>query len=368
MAVTDAGNYMELLASQPARGVAIDVLVVPTARPTEHISVVSELAAKTLTPLVALSSKEASPDDIAAELSEKPDLQWAVIDVPEDYHHQFMDFSAADCIPEAARPSPPSDLSLKRNIGMYIGRQFGHRLFFIDDDIQISPAQLDHAGRLLEDYGLAGLRSLIFADKSVLGRIEHERRPKRTPYRPGRQLREDIFLSGSALGVNLDKVNDHFPDIYNEDWLFMFNSVIRSEAVSAGEAWQLPYTWLLEARAKKEEFGDTIADGIYDACLNDQTSQLVRTRYWEQVIDERRNRIGRMRDGRRPRVDSVLRAALSISNIITPELCAEYIESWNIDRMAWKARLAKVPSFKTLHDRLAAIDLPVYAASSEFSV
>jgi hypothetical protein len=367
MSILHPGHYLDLLAQEPAYPVAIDAIIVPASRGPGHLAPAATLAANTLTPLVVFGSKDASGDGIAAELAEHPGLQWAAVDVPEGYEHPLLQTSAQHLIPKAARPDPPSDLSLKRNLGLLVGRQFGDKIFFMDDDIQLYSAQLEHVGRLLAKYAIAGLRSTNFADKSVIGRMEQEWRPPKVAPNLGQPHRADVFISGNALGVHLGRVQDHFPDIYNEDWLFMFSSLLRGKVIAAGESYQAPYDPYILGRATREEFGETIADGLYDACLNGQTSMLKKPIYWDHVLEHRRERISGLRDGRRQRADLILREALAISRLITPELCTEYIGAWRRDHVARKSRLAAMPTHPSFEAQLRSLDLTIHAKSAEFA-
>lgn len=356
-------HYYDLLATEPSCPTPMDAIIVPAARPAHNLLGAAALATKTQTPLIILNSKDATTDDIAAAFADKPLLQWSAVEIPSGYEDPLLQFSAAECIPEPAKSHPASDLSLKRNLGLLIGRQFGHRIFFMDDDIKIAPSQLEYAGRLLSKYALAGFRSTDFPDKSVIGHIEKTRQPTRTFHNADRPYREDVFISGNALAVNLDKVSDHFPDIYNEDWLFMFNGLSRGDAISAGEARQEPYDYLRESRAAREEFGETIADGLYDACDNGQISQITRTRYWDRVIQQRRSRISALRDGRRRRADLVLRSALAVSRCITPDICVEYVGTWQSDQLVWKDRLGMLQDSPSLKSSLQTLNLPVHVGN-----
>ena len=74
-----------------------------------------------------------------------------VVDLPDGYRHELLDFRALasikDDLPEACSYYV-TDLSTKRNVGLILARMLGwRRIFFLDDDIRdINPADVQQHG------------------------------------------------------------------------------------------------------------------------------------------------------------------------------------------------------------------------------
>ena len=94
-------------------------------------------------------------------------------------------------------------------------------MLFLDDDVSADPRvkhTLDETGvatamaSFADDPGLraVGWPSRGFDDNSVAG---HARRLAGMP--------QDVFVSAAALVVRVAEDLPFFPDIYNEDWLFL---------------------------------------------------------------------------------------------------------------------------------------------------
>ena len=85
----------------------------------------------------------------------------------------------------------------------------------------------------------------------------HARRDARLP--------QDVFLTGAVLGVHCNNLPlSFFPDIYNEDWFFFAREAASRDLRQVGQATQIEYNpYASPDRARQEEFGDLLAEGLY---------------------------------------------------------------------------------------------------------
>jgi hypothetical protein len=152
-----------------------------------------------------------------------------------------------------AGPVPAAEIARKRNLGLRRARACDwQRIMFLDDDIILNPEQVADAARALDDYPAVGWRITDYPDHSVLYHaasligLKHEHR-----------------ISGGALMLDMTYPWRDFLPIYNEDWFFL-NDVHQAGGVGdAGAGRQLPYNPFVPKRARQEEFGDLIAEGLY---------------------------------------------------------------------------------------------------------
>ena len=136
--LTHRGSHQSLLAPLgPSAGRSLDAIVVPAARPAENLLPAMVLAAETGAAFLALTSGATKPAAVRAVAAEVPGLQYAVVPVPADYEHWIVDFRTSTPIFRAAQVGRLGDLSLKRNLGVLLGRLAGWRsILFLDDDIR----------------------------------------------------------------------------------------------------------------------------------------------------------------------------------------------------------------------------------------
>src|SRR5206468_3167733 len=133
------------------------------------------------------------------------------------------------------------------------------------------------AADLCTSFQAAGFRIEDYPDNSV---VCHAHRLS-----GGRQ---DIFPGGSALLVDVEKSENLFPSVYNEDWLFLFDALKAGSVAIAGTLSQIEYPpFAHPRRAASEEFGDVIAEGLYrllheGADVTDATQV-----YWKDVLKHR---------------------------------------------------------------------------------
>jgi hypothetical protein len=236
----------------------------------------------------------------------------------------------------------PTDTSAKRNAALAIARMSGlRRVFFLDDDMRIpDPADLTMAAGLLSEHDAVGLRLEGFPDNSVVCHANRET--------GGFQ---DTFVGGGALFVAADRISSFFPDIYNEDWFLLLDRFKLRPVTQAGRAVQRQYDpFALEERARAEELGDVLAEGIFGLLDDGEVIARADKAYWHAFLEERRRfidrTIERACDGRiededlRVRMVRSLTAARDqLTRYVTAELCVEYLEAWRQDLESWSTFL-----------------------------
>jgi len=175
-----------------------------------------------------------------------------------------------------------------------------------------------------------------------------------------------VFVGGSALLVNCRRPLSFFPEVYNEDWLFLFDSIAGAAVARAGRVRQLPYSPFADpARAAAEEFGDVLAEGLVGLLHGPAPLAAAHeAAYWRGFLDRRREFIERVmiRLGARPwlpdRAAAVhaLVAAERCRAAIAPQSCAAYVRTWRHDRAVWGHRLGELAA-GTLRRALQQLDL-----------
>jgi hypothetical protein len=105
-------------------------------------------------------------------------------------------------------------------------------------------------------------------------------------------------------------------------------------------------------RARAEEFGDVLAEGLYWLLDQGQSISEADRRQWESFLIRRRRFVLSVLEGVRVdgtltqddkarRMDS-LHASLARLAEITPELCVEFMEMWRQDRAEWQRHAKSV--------------------------
>jgi hypothetical protein len=343
----------------------VDVVVVPATRPVEHLAPAAELARGLGSMLVVLCSRGLTARAAAGRLAEFPDLRWVAVDIPSGYRPPGLDLGSSRAT--EAKAGRLGDLSTKRNVGLLLARHAGwERLLFLDDDIpQVDELAVWRGAAALGSEALVGMHVDQFPDHSV---VCHANLRSGGP--------QETFVSGSALLVDCRTPPSFFPEIYNEDWLFMYPALIDRRVAASGQAVQLDYDPFDDvARAVDEEFGEVIAEGL--------NSLLTRGRpvldafdadYWRLFLDVR----GRFVRGIADRVEALdapdlaravlpsLRAADERRSELTAETCAAYIRTWNRDVVTWTDGWSRRVVHVRLDRSLRALGLLQHSISTEF--
>lgn len=375
MRISHRQSHSALIRDVAAVGVApirgrLDAIVVPAVRPSPAEAIT--LSAALSVPLVVLCSGQARPDRIAERVAGTVGARALIVDVPEGY--QVPDFlqltSAAVFRPAAAGRT--SDLSVKRNLGLLLGRLRGWtKILFVDDDIsRLRPHDVRRLAAGLDRHPVASLVSRHFPDNSV---VCHARRLA--------GLDQDVFLSGATLGVDLRHPDlSFFPDIYSEDWFFFARHAAERTMPKIGEVRQAEYLPFADPRrAEQEEFGDLLAEGLYALFENSPGSDFgeylaaaTHERLWRQLREGRLAMIGETMDAlSRSEADhptalqaqESLRFAEKQALSISPHLCAAFVESWLADQLGWQQLLRRTATGLGERDALAELGLSTWISS-----
>jgi hypothetical protein len=392
---------LELESLPTGRG--LGCVVVPTNRPPRRRSgellpglvLGAGLAARFGCPLLVLRSCAALAHEFPAELSHGAGAPIAVVDLVPPLSAPLPDLKSASH-PVSTRWRN-NDVGVKRNTALLLSVMFGgERVLFLDDDV--SP---DSSGRTLDERSLAGALGALdvdpglravgwtlreFDDNSVVG---HARRLAGDA--------QDIFISSGALLTRCTPDTPFFPATYNEDWLFLFDleyrdalqqNALQQNALQqngsrqhrwpralaeAGSVHQLAYEPYRLKRARSEELGDILAEGLFNLLDDVNVSEILPLamddRHWRQVLHQRHELIANLRrrfsqeerscSGERRRVvvraADALNSALCVSRCLKPELFTEFIEQWQEDLDTWRAVLVDVE--RVAHDLQSALVL-----------
>jgi hypothetical protein len=332
----------------------MDAIIVPTIRPAGQLVRAIELATSTDSFLLVLCSAKASATDIANNMSASG-AKGIAIDIPAGYSHSLLTGFATDAFPEAFYGRANNDISVKRNLGLLLGRLVGWEkvLFFDDDLVGIGNREIDQAAVVLSDHAIAGFLPTDFPDNSVVRHAE-----RLSGIEPG------VRLTGGALAVNTTEAKGFFPNIYNEDWFFLHDNL--SSSVALGTVKQQPYDpFSNPLRAASEEFGDVLAEGIVELSSAGLDCTEATEAGWLRILDRRKQLI----DGIRTRVVArrgernveavltALQAAEAQLQTITPSTCVKYISAWRRDAAVWQNRLDGLPKVVSLTEAIERLGL-----------
>lgn len=322
----------------------IDAIIVPTARRPAYLEGAAELAQKLGCSLVTLHSKQwTSAVGAAQRLPRTVDL--IAIDVPDAAHLRIPDWETSRLLARSVF-ARRTDLSAKRNLGLVLSRLLGwRRVLFLDDDITgLNPTHVLQASGLLDTHNAVGLRIGGYPDHSV---VCHAYRLAGGGQEP--------FIGGGALAIQVERCNSFFPDIYNDDWFFLLDGDKGIQPVAVtGEVTQNKYDpFRSPDRARAEELGDVLAEGIYWLLDQDKSIADADRVHWARFLVKRKQFIERVlqmveRDttigpADKTRRVEALKGSLGRLALITPERCENYLRAWAADREQWQQHLEELP-------------------------
>jgi hypothetical protein len=337
------GSHRDLLWSgDRVQQSSIDAIIVPTIRAPGRLAPAAGLAKALGCTLVTLHSKQWTSAAMAAQRMHRS-VDLIAVDVPDTQRLDLPEWRTSRLLTgQFARLRPSSDLSAKRNLGLALSRLLGwSRVMFLDDDITaLNPDDVRRASGLLDTHNAVGLHVCRFHDHSVVCHAYREA--------GGRQ---QSFIGGGALVVEVERTRSFFPEVYNDDWFFLLDGDkgILPVAVT-GRVEQYPYDpFRTPERARREEFGDVLAEGIYWLLDQDRPVVSADRDHWTAFLAKRRAFILRVLDmvasdgsldtAERTRRLDALRGSLGRLARITPELCLQYVQAWKCDQETWQRHL-----------------------------
>ncbi|WP_156213412.1 hypothetical protein [Lentzea aerocolonigenes] len=354
---THHGSHRSLLHTAPRTSVMapVDAIIVPTVRRPRALTHAVDLAAELNCTLVTLHSGCYSSARTTAELAAARGAELLAVDVGEAPLHLLPRFRTSALL-EGTRFGRHNDISLKRNLGLLIARTAGwQRIVFLDDDIVVpDPLDLRRAAALTDWYAGVGLNIQGYPDNSVVCHAFREA--------GGAQ---DVFVSGGALAVNARSTSLFFPNIYNEDWFFLLDADHLGHTAVTGIAIQQPYDpFAQDIRARMEELGDVLAEGLYWLLDEGYPLQDADTDYWRAYLRIRQRfildtmemvRAERPSELRARKLDS-LKAAWGRSQYIKPEWCEAYVQAWRDDRRTWQQHLERIQPSRKANPRAGNVE------------
>ncbi len=347
-----SGSHRGLLwenADQPPAD--IDAIIVPTARPPAYLREAADLADALGCSLVTLHSKKwTSAAGSARVVPGTVDL--IAIDVPDPAKLRLPAWNTSRLVAGTVF-ARQTDLSAKRNLGLVLSRLLGwERILFLDDDItELNPDDARKASGLLNVHSAVGLRVGGFPDNSVVCHAYKQ---------AGGQ--QHTFIGGGALAVHVGRCTSFFPDIYNDDWFFLLDGDKSLQSVAeTGLVKQYPYDPFSVKRARAEELGDVLAEGIFWLLDKSKTIADADKAYWERYLARRDRFIRQVLDMVRQsdlqpddelRRITALKASLGRLALITAGFCVDYIRAWLADWQQWQRHLQRL---EVQRDRTAAL-------------
>lgn len=333
----------------------VDAIVVPASRSAERLRSAAAVAHKTGSELLVLCSKDARASAVERVLVEECVGRFHVVDVPIGYTHDLLP-SLPSPTGLAALASRP-DLSRKRNLALLIARMVGWRTaLFLDDDIDMDVADVVAAQHGLDAAAAVGFPVEDWPDNSVVG---HAIRVSGG--------NPDVFVGPSALLLDMEsELLGHFPTIYNEGALFLFDTVAADQVSEGRPAAQLPYDPFQGRHlGREQEFGDVIVEGLLSSLHERQQEAALGAGYWRWFLGERRALLkevaerlldGPASPGRRSALGAI-RSAESQHPLITPSTCARFVRHWRSERGRWVRRLERLERLPTVSQALRLLEL-----------
>jgi len=338
------GSHRRLLwaADDSTPQAKVDAIIVPTVRPLEYVTQAARAARFLSCPLVTLHSPgRTSASEADAYFGQSVDL--IAIDVPEPAQLRLPVLETSRLLAGTIFERR-TDVSAKRNLGLLLSHMLRwKRVVFLDDDIRVpDPADLARAVSLLDTHTAVGLTIGGFPDNSM---VCHAFRDA-----GGRQ---DTFIGGGALAVDVKRNRSFFPNVYNEDWFFVLDAGKRLQPVATvGQVFQDPYDPYHPGRARAEELGDVLAEGTFWLLDQDRSASEGDLAYWRDFLTKRKQFIRHVlamvesaaaaKPKERAKRIEALNAALGRLARITPELCVDYHKALVDDQERWQRHIQAI--------------------------
>ncbi len=339
---------------------SIDCVVVPTARRPAYLARAAKLALSLDCPLLTLHSGKwttaTTGENFLRTHANLAEVDLIAIDVPDTAQLNMPLWRTTSMLAETVF-ARRGDLSTKRNLALMLSRMLGwERILFIDDDITgLNPDDMRSASGLLDFYNAVGLHVDGFPDHSVVCHAYRQAGGK-----------QQSFIGGGALAVQVNRAKSFFPHIYNDDWFFFLDGDkwLQPTGVT-GRVRQYRYDpFRTPDRARAEEFGDVLAEGMYWLLDQDRSITEADQRHWESFLVRRGDFISEVLsmvqesslepDEKRRRI-AALKGSVGRLAQITPALCEDFLKAWSADRQRWQRHVERLPTRQQMGSALAAL-------------
>lgn len=344
----------------------LDAIVVPATRPAAKLQRALSLGGSLRVLVVALCSHDSKIDEVIQE-AKRAGTRCIAVDTSDAVPEQLLTFETSKF--RQATDGAVGDLSFKRNVGLVLGRSLEWRkLLFLDDDISVlDPDRVSQAASALANVPAVGMLALDYPDNSI---VCHAHRLS-----GGYQ---QVFVSGSALAVDPLYVDSFFPEIYNEDWLFLAPAIDRRHVAYQGSVRQDDYSPFEDlSRAACREFGDVVAEGLIGYLHSARMATLPSADYWQCFLHRRAEFIDRTRrdcldeskafDDATSAVRALDCAADALSKI-SAKLLTEYTAAWRDDVKAWGSFLMAFRRTRSVVAVLRELGLHTFATSGNLGI
>jgi hypothetical protein len=337
-------THRQLLTGRPAKDASrgrVDAVIVPAARPVEWLREAMKLAGELGTGVVAMCSKGVTAAE-AANLGDELEVPVVAMD-PSGQAADLPSFSSTRLL-EKAGFLPPGDTSVKRNLALYLTRLAGwERVLFLDDDIcGVDPRDAQAAAGLLDEFEVVGLSNEGYPDNSVVCHVLREL--------GGGQAQ---FIGAGAMAVAPQSGSSFFPEVFNEDWLYVLGTGDPPRVAVTGQMEQKSHDPFANSdRARQEEFGDCLAEGLFWLLDNECSIRHADEEHWQRFLGLRGYFIGHLNtevatSDLDPTVAKSFQASLNTAwdrwMEITATLCAEYVRKWRVDLATWRSFIRRHP-------------------------
>jgi hypothetical protein len=325
----------------------LDAIIVPASRRAAYLQAAINLAAYLGVMLVVLCSKKTNVEQVAKRVARTPGARSLIVPISDEWKHPGFPTRTSAAEFQDANGNRESDVSAKRNLGLLLARLHGwNKIAFVDDDVT-DTGDLGRLAAYLEQHQVAGMQVRRYPDNSV---VCHARRLA--------GFGQDVFVTGAVLGVHCNSLPlSFFPDIYNEDWFFFAKEAAARSLPQVGEAKQTEYDpFATPDRARQEEFGDLLAEGLYaligeedPSVPFDEQLRAATEAYWSRFIEARRHVLVQTttrlfgfldRNWHDGRVSSALASLAAaegqLDHTITADLCVRFLAAWQEDLYEWQ--------------------------------
>jgi len=350
---------------------SLDAVIVPASRPAEHLEPLLQLATSLSVPVVILCSKKARADQVEKLVATKRGARSLIVQMPDPWTYSGLPARTSAAEFQHASAHRGSGLSRKRNLGLLLARLHGwNKIAFVDDDIDVSRRDIARLAGQLDKHQVVGMVVRQFPDNSV---VCHARRVV--------GFGQGVFVSGAVLGVHSNGLPlSFFPDVYNEDWFFFAEEAATRTLRCAGDAKQAEFDPFQSSdRARWEEFGDLLAEGLYaligkgspDVPFGERLDTATAT-YWSRFIDARsvvlaetmtvlKRYLNRDPDNHRfVSALTSLRAAQKQLVTIAPDLCVSFLDAWQADLADWQRSSNGVNIVGSTREAMDFLDVKVW--------